>query len=361
MSERVPNSLVLLKLTDDEQCNIRGTRLENGEYGYSVYDFTTKACGYKDAGATARKEFARLTKEGSEFKLEIAASCHSIHFPGQRGPGTPAMTIRGLQRLLMILGGKVASEFRKVVERTFTQVMAGDTSLIEVINANAASNAPLQTMYRESLAREAADASMTDDSGEEDARVVNRRKMKREEIKWDLDVTDRRLAIAERKERLKMLAADAHTKVVEVQKLVMTTYADLCPNKEMDDRARLMFKDNVMNAWTQEITAIISHDAGSVSQPTQIAPDAIGNGHDTSNNMNKPLTISSLASGMGKRFSSGDIQKIGKRVIAAYRNKYNDEVPSKHEQFVDGAVRSVNSYTERDRAMIEGIISNYGN
>ena len=48
------------------------------------------------------------------------------------------MTIRGLQRLLMILGGKVAAEFREIVESVFTRYTAGDTSLIEEVRDNAA-------------------------------------------------------------------------------------------------------------------------------------------------------------------------------------------------------------------------------
>ena len=64
------------------------------------------------------------------------------------------MSIRGLQRLLMILGGKVAAEFRAIVETTFTRVMAGDTSLIKVIQANAKSNAPIQQAFRNGLAND---------------------------------------------------------------------------------------------------------------------------------------------------------------------------------------------------------------
>ena len=52
------------------------------------------------------------------------------------------MTIRGLQRLLMILGGKVATEYREIVESVFTRYTAGDTSLIEEVRANAVSYAP---------------------------------------------------------------------------------------------------------------------------------------------------------------------------------------------------------------------------
>jgi hypothetical protein len=38
---------------------------------------------------------------------------------------TPAMTLQGLQRLLMILGGKNAAEFRQIVLGVFTRYMAG--------------------------------------------------------------------------------------------------------------------------------------------------------------------------------------------------------------------------------------------
>ena len=64
------------------------------------------------------------------------------------------MTLRGLQRLLCILGGKVAAEYRALLEGTFTRVMAGDRSLIEIIQANAASDAPVHQAFRQALAQE---------------------------------------------------------------------------------------------------------------------------------------------------------------------------------------------------------------
>jgi hypothetical protein len=64
------------------------------------------------------------------------------------------MTLRGLERLLMILEGKVATEFRELIEGTFTRVMAGDKSLIEVIESNAASDAPIHQAFRAALAQE---------------------------------------------------------------------------------------------------------------------------------------------------------------------------------------------------------------
>ena len=136
------------------EASVRGMVAPDGSHRFSVYDFITMACQKVDAGAYARKTYSNLVKDGSEFKEEIENSVHNIHFPGGRGAATPTMTLRGLQRLLLILGTKVAAEFRALLEGTFTRVMAGDTSLIKVIEANAASDAPIQQAYRQALEQE---------------------------------------------------------------------------------------------------------------------------------------------------------------------------------------------------------------
>ena len=48
-------------------------------------------------------------------------------------------------------------------------------------------------------------------------------------------------------------------------------------------------------------------------------------------------------------------REIGKRMAAWYRVEYGEE-PATHEQYVDGAVRPVKSYTERDRDTLENVI-----
>ena len=183
------SSLVLKLVERPDGSLARGMIGPDGMQVFSVYDFMTTACGYVDTGATARKEFGRLTKDGSDHKEEIEASCRSLHFPGQRGPGTPCMTIRGLQRLLMILGGKVAAEFRKIIEGTFTRVMAGDQSLIEVINANAASQEPVQQAYRDALAQEPV-APLLDD-------FCLGKKRRREELLSDLEIAKLEVGLVE--------------------------------------------------------------------------------------------------------------------------------------------------------------------
>ena len=77
-------------------------------------------------------------------------------------------------------------------------------------------------------------------------------------------------------------------------------------------------------------------------------------------NQNKPITISTLAAGMGYRLDNSALQRIGKKVATAYREKYG-ESPGKHEQLVGQASILVNSYTERDRAMLERVIVDFIN
>lgn len=147
-------SLVLKLINTADGSSVRGMIGPDGLQLFSVYDFMTISCRYGNSGASARNEFKRLIREGSEFQSEVVGSCYYLKFPGSGQRETPCMTIRGLQRLLMILGGKVAAEFREIIEGTFTRVMAGDQSLIEVINANAASQAPIQQAYRAALVQE---------------------------------------------------------------------------------------------------------------------------------------------------------------------------------------------------------------
>jgi len=118
-------SLVLSLATTDGS-TLRGKVVDNVEL-YSVYDFMSKACCYTHSGTT--KEFSRLIADGSEHKDEVTRMCRYIQFPGRGQRLTPVMTLAGLQRLLLILGGKVAAEFRRIVDETFRRVMGGERAV----------------------------------------------------------------------------------------------------------------------------------------------------------------------------------------------------------------------------------------
>jgi hypothetical protein len=105
---------VALQLTDN--ASLRGLEGEDGKWHWSVYDFINFVTGHEPGDCYGKKTFYRIVKDGSEHAKEVGTNCHYFQFPGQGQKSTPCMTVRGLQRLLMILGGKVAAEFREIVE-----------------------------------------------------------------------------------------------------------------------------------------------------------------------------------------------------------------------------------------------------
>jgi hypothetical protein len=143
---------------------IRGIKMSDDIQVWSVHDGITIFCEKNDDGAYARKTWSRLIADGSEYKEELVGDeekgvkglIYWIDLPSQLGNRTyrtPMMTVIGLQRLLMILGGRVVAEFRKTASTILTRYLAGDISDKEIA-ANKASSAPINVMMREAWAQE---------------------------------------------------------------------------------------------------------------------------------------------------------------------------------------------------------------
>ena len=169
--------------------------------------------------------------------------------------------------------------------------------------------------------------------------------MEREDALFEMELAERKQRLHQLTAETQVKLAEAQTQVLTTQKTLMETYQSLCPNMVIDDRARLMFKDNLLNIASQSAPC-----AGS-SGSQQLA---IGNGSAAVASP-KPLTISTVVTEMGCKLNSKQLKDVGKRMAAWYRVEYGEE-PGTHEQFVDGAVRPVKSYTERDRGTLENLI-----
>lgn len=229
-------------------------------------------------------------------------------------------TPRDIIALIMVLPGKIAKEIRSqfaviIEEYIKKHVVSGDSGALT--QATPVPN-----------------------------NVVTKRQLERDDALFEMEMAERRQRLVHltvetnvKAAEAQSKAAEAQSKVLEVQKMLMDTYTSLCPNRVIDDRARLMFKDNFLNI------------ASPASSQLAIENGNIGN-------IGKSFTVNDVAVGLKLSFNRGDNQKIGKIAAAAYREKYGQE-PSKHEQYVDGAVRLVNSYTERDRGMLEAVVRSY--
>ena len=88
--------------------------------------------------------------------------------------------------------------------------MAGDTSLIEVIEANAASDAPIHQAYRQALEQEPVEPC-------NEQTLDNSLKRKREEL--------------------------------ELRRMEIQTYKELCTDTTMDEKARQVFKDAILSSY----------------------------------------------------------------------------------------------------------------
>ena len=208
-------SELLLKLA--ENATVRGTINAAGEHVGSVYNFINLACNKR--GRYAYNAWDRLISEKSEYKDELKELVTYEYVKGlsteiqdlsntkkTRRRETPVMTLRGLQRLMMMLGGKVAAEFRAIIEGVFSRYVAGDRSMLQEIQANAASDAPIHQAYRQALAQE----PVVDAAGakrhlelEMEERLValaeKKQALEERESHMGVEVDERKLALQEKK------------------------------------------------------------------------------------------------------------------------------------------------------------------
>jgi hypothetical protein len=235
------------------------------------------------------------------------------------------MTLRGLQRLVMILGGKVAADFRQIVEGVFTRYNAGDLSMIQEIQEHAVSDAPIHQAYRQALAQEPVVDS-----------VGAKRQLDREQALLELEIQERKQALEEKKARMPVELQQKSMQNVQMFAGLMTS---LNPDWTSDARLRLQLEDSMKNAFFTPTQPLLTNGEAQVS-------------------LTRSIDVSTVAQDLGVRLKDGDRLAIGKLWKKRYFATYG-EVPPLHDQFVNGAVRKVCSYTERDRPMGESVIREY--
>ena len=327
-------SALLLKLMNSgaDGPALRGTIDKDGNPAFSLFDLGNIACKREKDNTYGKNTFYRLTKEGSEYKTEVDTFTVYLKFPGAGQRETPCASIRGLQRYLMLLGGKVAAEFRELIEGTFTRVMAGDQSLIEVINANAASQGPVQQAYRAALAQEPVEPVLDE--------LCLRRKRERDDLLFDMEMAERQTALEERKLALEEKRRLHACSLIEHTAVAMRAINDLKDWANVDERTKMQAEDHIKN--------VLFNKLGS-GQP------CITDGTTSTTNQTDALNVSILAKELGFKPTDGQLIKIGRELAKKYRETYKSE-PPKHKQFTGGLYIPVNSYIERDRNMMELVI-----
>jgi hypothetical protein len=287
------------------------------------------------------KKWKTLT-ENSEYKDELEFTEEYLKYQDEdvtsnntkkrRFRKTPVMTIQGLQRLLVILGGKHAGEFRTIVLGVFTRYMAGDRSMIEEIQANAVSDAPTHQAYRQALAQE----PVVDTAG-------TKRQLELEMEERLVALDERKLALEQGKLALEQgksrMGVDLQEKSMQNVQMFAGLMTSLNPDWTSDARLRLQLEDSMKNAFFTPTQPLIMNGEAQVS-------------------LTRSIDVSTVAQDLGMNLKHGEKLAIGKLWKKRYLETYG-EAPPLHDQFVGGVVCKVCSYTERDRAMGESVIREY--
>lgn len=242
---------------------------------------------------------------------ETFSSCklHDRSFPGKGNTNIKLVSFQDAIELIMVLPGKVAKETRTQFADIIRRYLAGDSSLVPEIEANAQSDSPIAQMAR------AADAVNVD-------QMALSRKRKLEELE------------------IARLELEIQTKKQDCVITSVVQYRELCQDTIMDERARLIFKDYFLN------------QAMSFQQP-QITNGSDGSGSTVNNN--KPISLSLVAGEMGLRIPTNELIALGKELKKRYVALHGKD-PSKHDQLCDGRMTKVNSYMESDRPLMQEVL-----
>ena len=256
---------------------------------------------------------------------------------GSGGSRTKLVSFKDALELVMVLPGKVAKEIRTQFAGIIQRYMAGHVSVAMEVEANAQSDAPIAQMARASLAAEYAPAELVQDA----YALERKRKLQSLEIeRMELDIN-----IKKQKSELELTIRRREAEFEYATKIT-TTYRDLCQDTLMDTRARMMFKDYYLNM-------IMPSQAASAPQVTDGST-----GVASLSVMNKPVSLSQVATRMGLKIPTGDLKSLGVKLRKLYETKHG-QPPGKHDQLCDGRMTQVNSYMESDCPLIEEVLNEW--
>jgi len=296
------------------------------------------------------------------------------------------MTVRGLVRLLQILGGKVAAEFRKEVEEIFTRYTAGDVSMVEEVMANAGSAAPLNAVFRNALASEPVQLSIPDGpaslpeqgmgqgvaggmaegaavgadgglGGDPMDNVVAKRQRDRDDALMELEIQERRMALELKRyeidERRRNMDQSHKALALDNVKKGFDIVRSIYPAGPIDERFALQMEDLVKNILLP--TGLPLQARLQVAGGDELASGGGGSAISSQSHVNptQSISVSVVMASMGYvTHTQAQAQAVGRRTAAKYRARYGTE-PMKHPQALKGNTVFVNSYMEKDRDLME--------
>ena len=222
---------------------------------------------------------------------------------------------------------EVRQQFAKIIRR----FMAGDQTLHSAIDANAASGSPVAELAR--------GACNDDNIPVEEDPDTRRKRIKRDE----LEMLRMQVEIEERRANTMRNLQETQEMRMRGIEYSMQLLDRLNPTwQKSDARFRMQTEDMVKNILTVPVTtaSLLTYGEPSKQQAT--------------------LSISQLAQELGcKKLLNSQLSLVGSRAARLFRTRYGKE-PTKHRQWVDGAERDINTYTEADRPLLTQVFVDMG-
>lgn len=233
----------------------------------------------------------------------------------------------------MMISGDKAALYRSAMVKILSRYYAGDGSLTDEIEANARSSAPIAQMARAALANEAGGGGAQE---HDEITLPHKRKLQ------ELEVARQEVELAKVNLAIEILKRDSKWEHTVKRR---GEYRELCLDKVMDERALLLFKDEILNAVMLSAPArpLLTDGQEEQQQPQQQQPN------------NRPVSLSMVAVEIGMKILPNELISIGMELKKRYVEKHDKE-PSKHDQLCGGRMTKVNSYTEDDRPLIEEVL-----
>ena len=299
--------------------SVRFTVINGGTY-MSIRDIIMVVC--KKDNQRAWETWDRLDAEKKE---ELSAFCADFQFPGQGQRAQPVITLEGALKLIMWLPGGMAKDYRSRACGILTRFLGGDSTLVEEIEANAASDAPIHVLAREALA------------------LTPQQELEARELK--------RLELRERIARVETLEAEVRHKRVETQRMQKEEALSLEREEHLikDVRLRVLLRANLMNRL---------QDA---SCKRKLLTDGEGARYDDEQG-EIPKTVQRVLQDLGHGgLSTAADREIGKLTMQLYRERYGqDAAPDKQEIVMkEGLSCLVNAFYARDHDLIEEALALY--
>jgi hypothetical protein len=225
------NTIVLDEIAPG--ATIRFTVIDGVQY-LSTRDFIMHICE-KD-----NKYASDLWMDLSESKKsEVSKFLRTFKFPGKGQKNQPVITFPGAIKLMMLLPGKNAKKNSSIMCRILVRHFAGDKSLLQTLDPNTQSDAPIGQMASSELILEASAVEVQSQA------LSHKRKLD------DLEMEERIVNIKYKRAQINKINAETRMLQMKILQDVIHQYTTLCdPDLFMDNRA--IFKDKLIQFITSQ-------------------------------------------------------------------------------------------------------------